>query len=56
MATEITTKMRLERLMSAKVELEAQISRNGQILAAVNTYQFRQGDTHQGAAYMPLTS
>lgn len=40
MATEITTKMRLERLMAAKAELEAQISKNGQILAAVNKYQF----------------
>lgn len=37
MATEITTKARLERLMAAKVNLEAQISKNGQILAAVNT-------------------
>ncbi|KAH8417724.1 hypothetical protein KR222_004815 [Zaprionus bogoriensis] len=34
MATEITTKARLERLMAAKAELESQISRNGQILAA----------------------
>lgn len=56
MATEITTKMRLERLMAAKAELEAQISKNGQILAAVNKYQFRQGDMYQGAAYMHLTS
>lgn len=36
MATEITTKVRLERLMAAKAKLEAQISQNGQILAAVN--------------------
>lgn len=50
MATEITTKVRLERLMAAKAKLEAQISQNGQILAAVNKYQFGQGDTHQGAA------
>lgn len=56
MATEITTKMRLERLMAAKAELEAQISKNGQILAAVNKYQFWQGDMYQGAAYMHLTS
>lgn len=49
MATEITTKVRLERLMAAKAKLEAQISQNGQILAAVNKYQFRQGGTHQGA-------
>ncbi|BFF90796.1 26S proteasome non-ATPase regulatory subunit 9 [Drosophila madeirensis] len=34
MATGITTKERLERLMAAKTQLEAQISRNGQILAA----------------------
>ncbi|KAL7730480.1 hypothetical protein ACLKA6_000484 [Drosophila palustris] len=34
MATEITTKARLERLMAAKTNLEAQISKNGQILAA----------------------
>ncbi|KAH8310571.1 hypothetical protein KR044_002027 [Drosophila immigrans] len=34
MATQITTKMRLERLMAAKKDLEAQISRNGEILAA----------------------
>lgn len=50
MATEITTKVRLERLMAAKAKLEAQISQNGQILAAVNKYQFGQGVTHQGAA------
>ncbi|KAH8388510.1 hypothetical protein KR093_008211 [Drosophila rubida] len=34
MATQIPTKMRLERLMAAKADLEAQISRNGEILAA----------------------
>ncbi|EDW24139.1 GL23970 [Drosophila persimilis] len=34
MATGITTKERLERLMAAKTQLEAQISKNGQILAA----------------------
>lgn len=57
MATEITTKVRLERLMAAKAKLEAQISQNGQILAAVNKYQFRQGGTHQGAdAKMHMTS
>lgn len=57
MATEITTKVRLERLMAAKAKLEAQISQNGQILAAVNKYQFRQGATHQGAtAKMHVTS
>jgi len=38
MATEITTKARLERLMAAKANLESQINRNGQILAAVNAY------------------
>jgi len=31
-----TTKERLERLINAKKQLEAQISRNGQILAAVS--------------------
>ncbi|XP_017021449.1 26S proteasome non-ATPase regulatory subunit 9 [Drosophila kikkawai] len=34
MATEITTKERLERLMAAKAQLEEQISKHGQILAA----------------------
>ncbi|XP_064553163.1 26S proteasome non-ATPase regulatory subunit 9 isoform X1 [Drosophila montana] len=34
MAAEITTKARLERLMAAKADLEAQINKNGQILAA----------------------
>ncbi|TDG51451.1 hypothetical protein AWZ03_002246 [Drosophila navojoa] len=34
MATEITTKARLERLIAAKKELEAQINKNGEILAA----------------------
>ncbi|XP_001359015.1 26S proteasome non-ATPase regulatory subunit 9 [Drosophila pseudoobscura] len=34
MATGITTKERLERLMAAKTQLEAQISKNGEILAA----------------------
>ncbi|KAH8336372.1 hypothetical protein KR059_004477 [Drosophila kikkawai] len=34
MATEITTKERLERLMAAKAQLEAQISKHGQVLAA----------------------
>ncbi|XP_001989918.2 26S proteasome non-ATPase regulatory subunit 9 [Drosophila grimshawi] len=34
MATGITTKAKLGRLMAAKVELESQISKNGQILAA----------------------
>ncbi|XP_060650424.1 26S proteasome non-ATPase regulatory subunit 9 [Drosophila nasuta] len=34
MATQITTKQRLERLMTAKKDLESQISRNGEILAA----------------------
>ncbi|EDW84089.1 uncharacterized protein Dwil_GK13330 [Drosophila willistoni] len=33
MATEVTTKQRIERLIDAKKQLEAQISRNGQILA-----------------------
>jgi len=31
-----TTKERLERLINAKKQLEAQISKNGQILAAVS--------------------
>ncbi|KAH8335661.1 hypothetical protein KR074_008764 [Drosophila pseudoananassae] len=34
MAAGITTKERLERLMNAKAQLEAQIAKNGQILAA----------------------
>lgn len=36
MAAGITTKERLERLMAAKAQLEAQISKHGQILAAVS--------------------
>lgn len=36
MAAGITTKEKLERLMNAKGQLEAQIAKNGQILAAVS--------------------
>lgn len=49
MAAGTTTKERLERLINAKKQLEAQINRNGQILAAVSKFACSSGDTlHPG--------
>lgn len=60
MATEITTKARLERLIAAKKELEAQINKNGEILAAVNTsiyiHKYIGKDTKVEVAHSCVTS